>query len=517
MQRLPAWALLLGACFVLGRPSSDAQSLELVVSVHPLRRTSEAEEGDEVHSSVVSVAVAAALFISLMLALCVFYLVNHKAKDVRDTTWELLANTLSIFVAVFWYQTLDSLFDLVFEEAAEESKWARFFSGFAVMLTLYTCLQVAGFFLTGENSAVYLKLLCTLGAHMCGFSFKECFLSLQFGLLSDSVFLSCIAVVVSIILTLVLMNAAAVIRGKLSRRLSEEGRDRYEENMIDAENDMGCLAISFLSVMVIMYAITGEPCSGELGMAEHPQSLTWAMFGSGVVFGCSTFIAVKIHLALGQNSALSKRIIAISLVFCGMSMAWSLLFFGWWEIVDSNLVSGKNTLVELMILAVASSFFCGAVLVVASMAMARWAPGSAAIETSMTAVVKGLGLQMAFTWEQCFDVAVEDIADQFEDGMEMAFKSIASLAISIFVLPAFVLYIIPRIMKQEEKLGAEFEEAEDAAAEKVTERELEAAEKAAVEQASPPEEEVSRERAEPIDSISQQRNSEPGQPIAVKI
>jgi len=388
----------------------------------------------------------------------VFYLVH--SKHLRTATWRVMNMTVSIFIAVLIYATLKMVIVEYFKP--------NFYELIAITLVSFVFLFVgthALLFKLMRGDPEQLRAVGTLMAHITGFAamygFADCREVEYFEELSGT------GIVLLICTTCTTIGLLCYIMNRLmkdtARAVGEDGEaneiDEQEERWIEicseTDDDVFCLATSFLLVLYIRYVIRGtvmpyEP--GKVGFIEqiHATKLLMvaAFFGALVVFG--QVMIIKYSDVLGANE-FDKRCTENLQHLNSMTMAWCVLFWAEWQLY----VSGWESTVigGCLVIAVCLTILSFAGVVVFTFVkehlhqrLAKRAIGSLEL---------ALGVLAGFSWERAFDVGFEEIEHAFTHHIETPMAphvavTVLSIILLMIVLPAWRYHILPKTMRLEE-------------------------------------------------------------------
>jgi len=87
-----------------GKGGGAVQAL-VVACVFSLARMVMAEE----EPSSAAVAMSATLIGAISFIMCLYYFVNFDDKDIRQNSWEIISQTISIFCAVLFFSTFNDM------------------------------------------------------------------------------------------------------------------------------------------------------------------------------------------------------------------------------------------------------------------------------------------------------------------------------------------------------------------------------------------------------------------------
>merc|ERR1719161_2499981 len=215
----------------------------------------------------------------------IFYLVKHKDPDIVKTTWYMIDTTVSIFLAVVWYQACDSFLDEL------EIDHHRVLVALAHFAVWYVIITVGTYFVIGM--AFRMKALSTIGAHVTGFAAKELFTTLQENHFHEAVGLAFVSVLISLVFAFLLCMLTDFLRRK---HISNAGKgDDWHEALTDVENDMACLAVAFVTTQAIRFVILGEMPPSEMESKGHPPAKAGALLAVTIFFMGLTILVVHLR------------------------------------------------------------------------------------------------------------------------------------------------------------------------------------------------------------------------------
>jgi len=449
----------------------------------------------------------------------IFYLVNHPDLDMRMYSWEVVSCTISIFVAVLLFHTFLTMahdFDDEMEQA-----WPK------ETTVIHVCSNVIlflGCFLTThgviwriavkaardetdhrsvacsehhgkeeEQSHRSLmterrqqELVCwsTLWAHMSSFAAIHAGGSIQKLLLQSSgtldelvtgTLVCLLAVVPTWFLLFAVFRIADIVRSHYLG-ISHVVHEIWDEAAEDAEDDVGCIALSFLICQAVRLGILGVLAGpeGRVPDAICPSRLmTLALFGVAVLSAVVRVMLMWSNSAAGSEREASSdtgwaeycnRWTYILGGVCAQHFAWCLLFGIVWatRIVLEGFKSTEHgygincpSIRAVLTMLVSISGFAIIWIFDRLSDMA-----SLSVEKALRSIIKSIGVLVGFSWEQAFAAGVEDIVESLEPAAEHAsaqghrthwmlffVKTGMAFGLSVVVVPAWRMYILRSVLR----------------------------------------------------------------------
>ena len=237
---------------------------------------------EEKEVSDVGFAVAVMLLGSLAFFMSIFYLVNFPDVDIVRYSWHVISSTVSIFCAVLVFQSVNQLVVSYFLDEDEDETSSRallvaMLHTIAWFLMLQIVLAVECGATTRKAKRVYktpeenaeaeeqselnIKAAGQLLAHMTGFAAINAFGLVQHTSVFGSTVGGAFAVLPLTAVTMItFFHLLKMVRMKiiLADGDTEEEEEKWEDETQEAENEVLSLALSFLTVQAIRYAIVGE-------------------------------------------------------------------------------------------------------------------------------------------------------------------------------------------------------------------------------------------------------------------
>jgi len=434
-------------------PGGEAANAE-----HSERKERTAESAVEVTVSIMLIGTVAYMMLQL-------YMVNFPDEDVRYYSSKTLGDSISLFVAVLVYESVNKCFlSLGVVIQADVLRFGQFFLWFVL-------LQAATAWLAGvlwdeetgtndpEEEAQWrtreLRLRCISGmlAHIAGFAAISAWSELQSrGGMGSPAFHVTVIVPMAAFAMLGLSQLSKRIRLFIAQfdQKIDLSEDIWESAAVDAEEDVVSLAISFLSVNVVQFYVLGA-LANRHGAVEGLFSLAmWrrdaiCMLISAIVAVASNMTAA-LFLALWHGQVRASLIEAVKIIqsYASMSFAWFLLFAVKAAVhyacqaghMDTERIVPK----VFTALGLSGSKFIAIVL----LDILADASGSrAVIHEAVVKIILSLGTLVGFAWELCFSTAIESMEERVPSTARLLTLVALSVALSALVVPAYVLYIAP--------------------------------------------------------------------------
>lgn len=477
------------------------------------------EEEEEEEFTPVDVGCSWTLIGSLFFTMVMFYFVNYPDDDIKRYTWSIINTTLSIFTAVLTFQGIDDLVMHVAVTpvlGAFPSGWrqiARVMIGFVIFLAWYVFallaialasgmfkqdddvqngkMWVISDFMRGDHGTTIkhsqlvqgcrskgiaavngvevfvasravvhegyetrTKCWSTLFAHMAGFAMISAGGDLQNApFFSDHPANSWLAILVCIFFLIGIFSLSECLYG---RHRGSESKALFIEGSIEAEDDVICLAVSFMMVQSMRFTITGTLPS-KLGL-YHKQETETAQTEGLYVMGVLAAVMMVVA-AMGMSRSRVKNLVVGTF---SMGFAWAFLFatrslFDSWSFLQSRNIS-PLTIEGRIVLAMTLSLFACMVIVILDKFEDNLHDDADDIHKALKNIITGLSILIGFTWEHTFDGCVEAISSLFSD--PLAIKLFLTFLIVLIVVPAWRKYILLKVVHLE-KARREQKEAMD--------------------------------------------------------
>jgi len=226
--------------------------------------------------------------------------------------------------------------------------------------------------------------------------------------------------------------------------------DSFMDKTDDLENDFGAMAFSVVFTMFMRFIITGHHPVDDESEFDHTREQRVCMFIYAMV--CLLVAAFAVNFLSkkaaeeaqkpDEGSYLKKRMYAFFSTVASMNVAWAFLYWGEWEFFES-LYPGEAVKGRVMF-AIVSTVFGGLALICLTKlprrqtnAVAKTNVGKGAELVAVTAI----SLVVAWSWELCFDAAVEDMTEGVSH--PVGWKIATCLTLFAIIVPVYALYVKP--------------------------------------------------------------------------
>jgi hypothetical protein len=276
-----------------------------------------------------------------------------------------------------------------------------------------------------------------------------------------------------------LSRLGASARGTASDKEREEAelgiatmRRLMKEESEESENDVSSLSMSYLTVNVIRWYLTGflPNEEGEEGHGFHPE--LWHVFALYFVGFMAVGLAVGLAILMSRfsgylhhHAGLHRTLEAI-LNATGMCFAWCLLWATKWickEKLFSHEMLGRVSLAFVLTSFAALSVF--AVDKVADSLRSSQTDRATMefAEEIIRIIINSLGILVGFSWEHSFDGSVVGVSQMTPRPAES--ELVMGIAVAVLILPAWRDYILQKVMLMQAMLkikrGMSEEEADE--------------------------------------------------------
>jgi len=429
-------------------------------------------------------AVSLMLVGSVVFQLSLFYFSNHSDVGIRHYTWHIIGTTVSIFCAVLVFEAHEELVTALVIEAHEDWEilvhfihlffWlaimqfsAAFFSGSVFSLHQFSA-AFSGFHTpvfvapaqgseehmkeVEESRKLNLKASGEILSHLSGFAAIR-----VWGEVQHHAWFKASPAHAAIVILLALVALYAMFRVFRAIRIAVRWREdeEWEEQAIEAENDVIALVCSFLITQCTRYVVSGTLPNVEGRMVETGASLVLEC-QTMIFFLCFWLVVSYILVELRERDAVKEhprglRVVNMTLSLSFMCISWKMLFaaksllrwMAWFE-NDEGIIAG-----------ITLAFFLCAILMGLIILLDEF---SDRIFTGQQAdymvklLIGAFALCIGFAWEKCFDVALENMVEMAVEyaevfgkkGIEIILlKYVGTLLLVALVTPAYRWYILP--------------------------------------------------------------------------
>jgi len=245
--------------------------------------------------------------------------------------------------------------------------------------------------------------------------------------------------------------------------------DEYEEKWngasMEAETDVMALTTSWQLVQTLQFLITGRLPNKEgkeawVLLVHHSSSQVLAMLASSLFFVVAMTIVIfntkaidKLTAQVSRNEASLKWLLRVKetiLAVISMGFAWSVFVSGEWFIASLPLIrTTEDDMLLQVSLAMFFSMTCFTCIRGLDM-IADWHLGME-VDHTIVQIISAVGILIGFSWEQCFDVALDSLSRVFPS------RQIAKMGLAVFcagiLVPAWRWWILPMVLKEGWRFG----------------------------------------------------------------
>lgn len=338
-----------------------------------------------------------------------------------------------------------------------------------------------------------LQCFAALMAHITGFASISVWSTLQQldGIKESPLY--CFAVPPAALLVIFCIERiTGAIRYKISMLDAEESvfERAWEEETVEAENDVMCLTVSFTCIQALRFLICGHLADDEgLNKTEDLKEMkpeifscaSWLIFAGTVlivfVFAFQIYAGGEVEEEEEEDKeqvrneeqvrdedseefvtyneeeeknkssgALKKRFKTVVSLTTGMGFSWCYffgvrwIFYGWPFVNRPDDPTKPDMELVSILTALALSFGSFvAIILLDKLADAEWTNDD--VDDAIRQTISRMGILVGFAWEQCFSESVLSIAAQSEN--PHIFKMILALFSVALVAPAWKLYLLP--------------------------------------------------------------------------
>jgi len=413
------------------------------------------EEAGHGHTHHFTGAGAHSVAVGLIATVVIIPIVMYMAMSdwlIATLTFKMLDTFTAIFLAVLWFNTFSQFLDTF--DIKEAFPLAREFFSTLQCLVLYgIALSIAYFW---RNETLAMTTFCSVGAHFIAFS----------GILASTQTQRSVSKVppheweplASFAFCLFVMAFIAGISAVTWFTWRRDVKhDKLNHGIEHLELDIAGLVVSFAITQAVRHAIMGKyPPPSHLLLQEaasedhghvHKEWQVWFMFlwaaALTVVAGLSLPKLEKLAVH-GPWAARGVHVLKVVLI---MLVAWGYLLWGEWAFYE-RMFRG-DMMFGHMVFSVIATLVCLAVLYIMAVVSGRWTSPQAMETQDIT--ITGISLVAAWSWEHCFNVALDVIGEEYQVGYKgLVPKLVLAILIPAVLLPTYVRHIRTRVIDIEQ-------------------------------------------------------------------
>jgi len=404
------------------------------------------EDEPEAHGPRRTLGFAQCLFGAVIFIMALFYLVNHRSKDVSYFTWQTVSITIAIFCAVVTYSVVR---DITHSVVGARTIGEKAFWNLELFLTLYILLQVSLYFLKRVSGGRYLLPVGTIFAHITAFAAMHGFAQIQMMAPYNSSPLWALVVVgMNAVVQIVLTEVSAWVRVRVALmgdRVIDEDEAHWIEEVKESESDFFSLSVGFLLMQVLRYQISGELQPYE--PLEAPHGITWGMTFS--LLACAILLGLAMPLtmfAMARNNRWAKLVhqtITMTFAMCVLYWAdWQVYMMGFQGV---RIAGCMLTALLLTVLTIFNIFVIDAIHKYIVDHHVNNMDGKKVMES----MVLAFGVLVGLGWEKAFDIGMEALHEDWKQYLSDSLSHVLSYVLSTIlilsiVVPAWMFHMLPR-------------------------------------------------------------------------
>jgi hypothetical protein len=255
------------------------------------------------------------------------------------------------------------------------------------------------------------------------------------------------------VLIMVIMVSLVILLGQFIRRLmmGDGGNEHYHEECADSEFVFTGLTSGLLVSMAIRQTITGTipPIHGS--PMNKTSAEVWSLFVFAWAAECFLFAIVvwrRSEESMEERGygKFMRHLVRTVVRVTAMLAGWLFMYWGEWvfwskassSVAEEDIMVGKTALALTLSFVVFLSFFAITRIRYTYHVQATHAAGG---------LISSFALLLGLSWESVFCTSIESISFGFEDrpALQIAWEIGLTLFLCAIVIPAWVLYILPKV------------------------------------------------------------------------
>jgi len=408
------------------------------------------EGGEEEETDHAGHIFAVGMMSTIVILASVFGLASSESKQVSGLTWQAIDNVVAIFIAVMYYQAFDELMDFGGIMGHHAVAAAVLHAVVLLALAIYIALL-----LSARSGKVQLAIFCGCVAHYVSFAsmhgsktIQEEYFSTKKGIAPRPWLLLC-----GLLVLLLCLAALAAVIYQIKKRRGLLEKEEWNEKVTDVENDFSAMGFAVAWSLYVRYLICGSyhKLEGE-GSGVTTAFERNLMLAYGVAMLLITAFAVKSMNAVKAREGTSyttTRVIMFFTSFFTMSVAWALILWGEWQFIQ-KMYAGSPITGRLFF-----AMICSLIAGVGIIALAYLLPESSndSVQHSRKVALVAMSLVVGWSWELCFDAAIESLA---EGSVHPAiYKVSLALGLGAVIIPVYMWFLKPYAIEKSEAAGLE--------------------------------------------------------------
>jgi len=370
-------------------------------------------------------------------------------------TIRLLDTFTSIFLAVLWFNMFSSVV-IAINSAVKIPYFIEVFSAIQVFV-LYAIANVIAYL--WRNNHLRMTTFCSIGAHFIAFAGIITGSHMQHETSSnfDEEIQPIASFAFCFVTVLILLGVSVVNQYLWRKRVEHHAMNHALDHL---ELDILGLVLSFLITQAVRHAL-GEEYPKMHGARHlllqrnhpagyvHPQWQCWFMLGWSVFLTIVAGVLLPMLNEYREKGWVNKLIHVIKVTLI-MLVAWGYILYGQWEFYE-RLFHG-DAMFGHMVFAVLATVL--GLLLLSIMAEIQGRTSRPQVVETNRITVTGISLVIAWSWEHCFNIALDVIAKDYEVGYGgLVPKVVLAFVIPAILLPVYFKHIRSRVINLPDEEG----------------------------------------------------------------
>jgi len=411
----------------------------------------------------VSTSIGIMLLGMVAFTMSLFYMTQFPDPDVQYATWLTLSETMSLLCSVLLFASFKNIMVLQFGEVGgQHNSMPDLKSMIISLLRCLLCFWGVQFLLRKRRNNVSLKAWSSIGGNIIAFAAIDCFgMIQQVPPFRDNPANAFLGMVIAAAMISAMCISAHIVRhyyATLEDGIVKEDDMNWEEACRQVENRFASICIGLLLSIVIRQSITGSLPAIWGSPLNKTQEQVNILFGVSLAFAVPVFVmSMAVSSLEGHRAALPGilRAAHVTQLLLSMSMGWSLVFSGQWEFWSSTHGKGVglgDKMSSRMIDALLFSYMSFGFIISLDFLADKLKIARTGFDAVSASFVLGLGL----SWQGAFTEATASLSNRYEDKHTRAYMdALMTLCLCAIVLPAWVLYMLPRAMAGPQPLDSD--------------------------------------------------------------